>query len=121
MHIYNTAAVNHHSAQVYLVLWWWYLFLLLVGLFRIFERYQRFFGPLDHEYILSRVLLLQSSWVRFQLMNLRMHRYFDDSQDIDALKSFFNNSSHGDWLVDTFVFNQPQTIQSTNAGSFCTR
>ena len=55
-------------------------------------------GTFSKPRILSfRLLLLHSSWVRFQLMNLRMHRYFNDSKDIDALKSFFNNSSHGDW------------------------
>jgi len=76
-------ALNIINDKVYLVLWWWYLFLLFVGLIRILER----------------LLLLHSSWVRFQLMNLRMYRYFNDSQDIDALKSFFNNSSHGDWFI----------------------
>jgi len=96
-------ALNIINDKVYLVLWWWYLFLLLVGLFRLLER----------------ILILQSTWVRFQLMNLRMSRYFDASEDLDAIKAFFNNSSHGDWYLHTGYYSEGVLLLSP--GSSCTR
>ena len=66
-----------------------------------------------------RILILQSTWVRFQLMNLRMSRYFDASEDLDAIKAFFNNSSHGDWYPHTGFYSESMLLLSP--GSSCTR
>ena len=66
-----------------------------------------------------RILILQSTWVRFQLMNLRMIRYFDASEDLDAIKAFFNNSSHGDWYLHTGYYSESVLLLSP--GSSCTR
>ena len=66
-----------------------------------------------------RILILQSTWVRFQLMNLRMSRYFDASEDLDAIKAFFNNSSHGDWYLHTGYYSEGVLLLSP--GSSCTR
>ena len=39
-------------------------------------------------------------------MNLRMSRYFEVSEDLDAIKAFFNNSSHGDWYPHTGYYSE---------------
>ena len=66
-----------------------------------------------------RILILQSTWVRFQLMNLRMSRYFEVSEDLDAIKAFFNNSSHGDWYPHTGYYSESMLLLFP--GSSCTR
>ena len=52
-------------------------------------------------------------------MNLRMSRYFDASEDLDAIKAFFNNSSHGDWYLHTGYYSESVLLLSP--GSSCTR
>ena len=66
-----------------------------------------------------RILILQSTWVRFQLTNLRMSRYFDAREDLDAIKAFFNNSSHGDWYPHRGYYSESMLLLSP--GSSCTR
>ena len=68
-----------------------------------------------------RILILQSTWVRFQLMNLRMSRYFEVSEDLDAIKAFFNNSSHGDWYLHTHTGYYSESMLLLSPGSSCTR
>ena len=52
-------------------------------------------------------------------MNLRMSRYFDVSEDLDAIKAFFNNSSHGDWYPHTGHYSE--SVLMLSPGSSCTR
>ena len=52
-------------------------------------------------------------------MNLRMSRYFDASEDLDAIKAFFNNSSHGDWYPHIGYYSESMLLLSP--GLSCTR
>merc|ERR1712113_540320 len=69
--------------KVFLVLWWWFLLLAIVGGLRI----------------VYRIIQTQSSAVRFQLINLRMNRYFKTSHNTIKIENYINNCSLGDWFV----------------------
>merc|ERR1719422_1534209 len=76
-------SLNMINDKVFLILWWWFLLLAIVGALRI----------------VYRIIQTQSSVVRFQLINLRMNRYFRRSHKIIKIENYLNNCSLGDWFV----------------------
>jgi len=76
-------ALNMINDKVFLVLWWWFLFVAIVGVTRL----------------IYRLVQTQSSFVRYQLINLRMNRYFKKSTKLTKIESFITQCTLGDWFV----------------------
>jgi len=76
-------ALNMINDKVFLVLWWWFLFVSIVGVTRL----------------IYRLVQTQSSFVRYQLINLRMNRYFKKSTKLTKIESFITQATLGDWFV----------------------
>ena len=75
--------LNMINDKVFLILWWWFLFLAIVGALRL----------------LYRLLQTRSSTVRYQLINMRMNRYFRSSHKTVKIENYLNNCKLGDWFV----------------------
>ena len=76
-------ALNMINDKVFLILWWWFLFLAVIGAVRL----------------VYRAAQILSSGLRFQLINLRMNRYFKRSAKIVKIENYLNNAKLGDWFV----------------------
>jgi len=75
-------ALNIIIDKVYLVIWFWYVFLIIFGLIRLFQR------------------MFQASPIfRYNLMKMRMHRYFKKCENTENIKSYLGECSIGDWFV----------------------
>merc|ERR1711913_14757 len=68
---------------VFLVLWWWMGMLLFLATIRLFYR----------------AIQCKSSWIRYELLNMRMNRYFRKSKRISKIETFIRQSKLGDWFV----------------------
>jgi hypothetical protein len=70
--------------KVFLVLWWWFFFVAMLGVIRL----------------CYRGIQTQSCRLRFQLINLRMNRYFKrPTARMSKIKSYLCQCSLGDWFV----------------------
>ena len=69
--------------KVFLILWWWFLFLAIVGGLRL----------------IYRAAQVQSAGVRFQLINMRMNRYFKRSHRTVKIEHYLSKCRLGDWFV----------------------
>jgi len=76
-------ALNMIHDKVFLILWWWFFFLSIVGLLRLVYRLAQILSP----------------EVRFQLINMRMNRYFKKSSKIVKIEHFLSECKLGDWFV----------------------
>ncbi|XP_023325021.1 innexin inx2 isoform X2 [Eurytemora carolleeae] len=75
--------LNMINDKIFLVLWYWYFFLLFLGSTRI----------------VYRVVQLLSSRIRYQMMKMKMHRYFKNNENIQHIKHYVYHCSIGDWFV----------------------
>merc|ERR1719410_2536192 len=75
--------LNMINDKVFLILWWWFFFLAVIGAFRL----------------VYRVLQVQFTGLRFQLINMRMNRYFKRSHKIEKIESYLCSCKLGDWFV----------------------
>ena len=83
--------------QVFLILWWWMLMLLIIAGIRLTYR------AIQCKWVSSMfqnifiLLLFRSSWIRYELLNMRMNRYFRKSKRISKIETFIRQSKLGDW------------------------
>merc|ERR1711915_800956 len=75
--------LNMINDKVFLVLWWWFFFVSILGVVRLVYRF----------------IQTQSAWLRFQLLNLRLSRYFKKSGKIVKIEKFIRSCKLGDWFV----------------------
>ena len=74
---------NHQQMQffkVFLILWWWFLFITLVAFIRIFYRALQCklvqTKQINQIFELLNMMNCRFACVRYQLINMRMNRYF---------------------------------------------
>ena len=49
--------------------------------------------------LLQNITICRSAWLRFQLLNLRMNRYFRRSTKMEKIRAFIVECKLGDWFV----------------------
>merc|ERR1711994_70464 len=77
-------ALNMINDKVFLVLWWWFFLVSVIGIVRLVYRFVQ----------------TQSSKLRFQLINMRMNRYFKrPTTKMCKIESYLVQCSLGDWFV----------------------
>jgi len=76
-------SLNMINDKVFLILWWWFFVISIIGVVRL----------------IYRLIQTQSPWVRFQLINMRLNRYFKKSGKIAKIELFLGNAKLGDWFV----------------------
>jgi len=77
-------ALNMINDKVFLVLWWWFFLVSVIGILRLVYRF----------------IQTQSSKLRFQLINMRMNRYFKrPTTKMCKIESYLCQCSLGDWFV----------------------
>jgi len=69
--------------KAFLILWWWFFFLAIIGLIRL----------------IYRLIQILSPEMRFQLINMRMNRYFKKSSKMVKIEHFVSQCKLGDWFV----------------------
>jgi len=75
--------LNVINDKVFLLLWWWFYLIALLSFLRV----------------LYRAVQCRSAWLRFKLLDLRLHRYFKRSSKIDLIRNFILACKLGDWFV----------------------
>jgi len=75
-------ALNIIIDKVYLVIWFWYIFIIIFGLIRLIQR-----------------IFQASPMFRYNLMKMRMHRYFKKCENTENIKHYLGECSIGDWFV----------------------
>jgi len=75
--------LNMIHDKAFLILWWWFFFLAIMGLIRLIYRLCQILSP----------------ELRFQLINMRMNRYFKKSTKIVKIEHFVSQCKLGDWFV----------------------
>ena len=100
--------------QVFLLLWWWFYLIALLSFLRVLYRavqcrrvLYRFYRVSHNMQFVSHVLPLsltklifsRSAWLRFKLLDLRLHRYFKRSSKIDLIRNFILACKLGDWWI----------------------
>jgi len=76
-------SLNMINDKAFLILWWWFFLLSIVGLIRL----------------VYRLIQTLSPELRFQLINMRMNRYFKRSAKIVKIEHFISQCKLGDWFV----------------------
>lgn len=77
-------ALNIINDKVFLVLWLWFFILSVIGFIRL----------------IYRILQCFSAGLRYQLINMRMYRYFNRSMKSDKIEMYLKQSCKlGDWFV----------------------
>jgi len=77
-------ALNMINDKVFLIFWWWLVFIIVAGTSRL----------------VFRLFQVKSGIVRFQMINLRMNRYFRrSSSKIDKIEAYIKQCKLGDWFV----------------------
>merc|ERR1712107_31758 len=76
-------ALNIINDKVFLVLWWWFVVITIIALVRL----------------LYRGIQCRSGYIRYQLINMRMNRYFKRSKKIRKIETFISSCKLGDWFV----------------------
>ena len=69
--------------QVFLILWWWMGMLGIIASLRL----------------VYRLVQMKSAWIRYELLNMRMNRYFRKSKRITKIEIFIRQCKLGDWWV----------------------
>ena len=67
--------------QVFLILWWWMGMLGIIASLRL----------------VYRLVQMKSAWIRYELLNMRMNRYFRKSKRITKIEIFIRQCKLGDW------------------------
>merc|ERR1711894_82834 len=49
--------------------------------------------------LVYRLIQMKSSWIRYELLNMRMNRYFRKSKRITKIEIFIKQCKLGDWFV----------------------
>ena len=62
-------------------MWWWMGMLGILATLRL----------------LYRAVQIKSSWIRYELLNMRMNRYFRKSKRITKIETFIRQCKLGDW------------------------
>jgi len=75
--------LNMINDKVFMILWWWFFFLVIIGFIRI----------------IYRIIQTQSAKLRFQLLNMRMNRYFKRSSKVEKIEYYVSKCKLGDWFV----------------------
>jgi len=76
-------ALNMINDKVFLILWWWFFLISVVGVIRM----------------VYRIIQTRSAYLRFQLINMRMNRYFKRSAKMVKIENFVSQCKLGDWFV----------------------
>jgi len=76
-------SLNHINDKVFFLLWWWCFFIMLIAIIRL----------------IYRAIQCSSTRLRFQLINMRMNRYFKRSSKMDKIENFIVDAKLGDWFV----------------------
>jgi len=76
-------ALNIINDKVFLILWWWMGMLGIIASLRL----------------VYRLIQMKSSWIRYELLNMRMNRYFRKSKRITKIEIFIRQCKLGDWFV----------------------
>merc|ERR1712106_641779 len=71
------------NEKVFLILWFWFLLVTLIGVIRL----------------IYRIIQTQYAPLRYQLINMRMNRYFKRSVKIEAVEAYITQCTLGDWFV----------------------
>jgi len=75
--------LNMVNDKIFLVVWWWYMVLTILGVVRVCCRGGQLF----------------SARIRYQMMRMKMHRYFKHNANIRHIKHYIYHCSIGDWFV----------------------
>jgi len=76
-------ALNIINDKVFLILWWWMGMLGIIASLRL----------------VYRLVQMKSAWIRYELLNMRMNRYFRKSKRITKIEIFIRQCKLGDWFV----------------------
>jgi len=76
-------ALNIINDKVFLVLWWWFVLISLIATIRLIYRF----------------IQCRCAFLRYQLINMRMNRYFKKSSKIKKIEGFLYQCKLGDWFV----------------------
>jgi len=76
-------SLNMINDKVFLILWWWFFLISVVGALRL----------------IYRIIQTRSPYLRYQLINMRMNRYFKRSSKIVRIEAFVSQCKLGDWFV----------------------
>lgn len=88
-----------YPCQIFLVLWFWYAFLTLFGAIRF----------------VYRILQLSSRRFRYNVMKVRIHRYFKSNLNMRHVEHYAKNCSIGDWFVLYQMSRNMNTRQGKNS------
>lgn len=75
--------LNIINDKVFLILWWWFYLIALLSLVRV----------------IYRGIQCRSSWLRFKLLDIRLHRYLKKSSKLEFIKTYILECNLGDWFV----------------------
>jgi len=76
-------ALNIINDKVFLILWWWFNFIAIVGISRL----------------IYRALQMSIPALRYKLFDIRLNRYFKQSNKIAKIEEYISNAKLGDWFV----------------------
>ena len=101
-----------YYTQVFLLLWWWFYLIAFLSFLRVLyravqcRRVQYRFYRLSHNIQFvshvsplssTKLTFSRSAWLRFKLLDLRLHRYFKRSSKIDLIRNYILACKLGDW------------------------
>lgn len=75
--------LNIINDKVFLILWWWFYLIALLSCIRV----------------VYRCLQCRSAWLRFKLLDIRLHRYFKRSTKLEFIRKFVCQCKIGDWFI----------------------
>jgi len=75
--------LNVINDKIFYILWWWFAALSVVSFYTA----------------LLRLLQCSSATVRYQLINVRLYRFFQISSKADRIEKFIRQSKLGDWFI----------------------
>jgi hypothetical protein len=75
--------LNMINDKVFLLLWIWFIFIMFMGTIRVF----------------TRSFQLSSAKVRYFLMKVKMHQYFENNAHMKHIHHYINDCQIGDWFV----------------------
>jgi len=76
-------ALNIINDKVFLVLWWWFVLISIIAFIRL----------------IYRGIQCSCESIRYQLINMRMNRYFKKSKKTEKIEAFVRTCKLGDWFV----------------------
>uniref|UniRef100_A0A0K2TEQ0 Innexin n=1 Tax=Lepeophtheirus salmonis TaxID=72036 RepID=A0A0K2TEQ0_LEPSM len=69
--------------KIYVWLWFWYVCLFCIGIVKI----------------ISQIFITTSRRIRFWMMQMKMHRFFKEGEDLRHIRSYLDSCKVGDWFV----------------------